>query len=69
MSLWPTECSVNRGRLTITLILPLGPVTSRQEPHSAALFQAEPEKAVPYSPDGRLDIVVKEHIPPLRFPP
>lgn len=53
----------------MTLILPLGPVTSRQEPHSAALFQAEPEKAVPYRPDGILDIVVKEQVPPLRFPP
>lgn len=31
----------------MTLILPLGPVTSRQAPHSAALFQSEPEKAVP----------------------
>lgn len=53
----------------MTLIFPLGPVTSRQEPHLAALFQEEPEYAVPYSPDGMPDMVVKEHAPPLRFPP
>lgn len=49
--------------------LPLGPVTWRHAPHSAALSQADPEKAVPYKPEGVLDMVVKEHIPPLRFPP
>lgn len=49
--------------------LPLGPVTWRQAPHSAALSQAEPENAVPYRPEGMFDMVVKEHVPPLRLPP
>lgn len=54
----------------MTLIeVPLGPVTWRQAPQLAALLQPEPENAVPSMPDGKLDMVVKEHVPPLRFPP
>lgn len=38
---------------TIALIeLPLGPVTDTQAPHSAALSQASPEKAVPNRCEG-----------------
>jgi hypothetical protein len=57
------------GYHTMTLIeFPFGPVTCRQAPHSAALFHEDPEKAVPYVPDGRV-YVVKEQVPPDRFPP
>lgn len=58
------------GMLTIAvMVFPLGPVTSTQAPHSAALPQAEPEYAVPYRPEGMLDMVVKEQVPPERLPP
>lgn len=43
--------------------LPLGPVTLTQAPQFAALFQAEPEKAVPYRPAG-IVYPVKEQVPP-----
>lgn len=56
--------------LTMTVMeLPFGPVTLRHAPHSAAESQADPGKAVPYKSEGMLDMVVKEHVPPLRFPP
>lgn len=41
--------------LTIAvMLLPLGPVTSTQDPQLAASSQAEPEKAVPNNPEGRV---------------
>lgn len=51
------------------MVLPSGPVTWTHAPHWAALSHADPEKAVPYKLFGIVDSVVKEQVPPLRFPP
>lgn len=51
-----------------TMLLPLGPLTSTQAPHSAELSQLLLLNAVPKILLGNV-YVEKEHAPPLTLPP
>lgn len=50
------------------ILVPLGPVTSTQAPHSAALSQRWEERAVPKRPEGMV-YSVNEQVPPETLPP